>query len=328
MKNLNTDWLKSNACLFAGAICRERGDFGQAERYHRESVAVNQKSGFYNYADNTLTDTLIMAGKFEEAAKRAEAQLRLAEMIGSGPFQISVASKCLTWALLHIGKFSQARSFGAVCLNEAKKINSYTKIMALNLLAQLDLLEDQTEAALERLQEALETLKGYKQVFFASTPLTVLSYVFLRQNQPDQAEAQLRSSLQEAIRLGSFHGAVNALPALALLEAAQGKQEQAIKVYEIALQFPYIANSKWFEEAAGKQISALKARLPVDQVDGPVERGSSLEMWHVIKDWLGDFQTGAGLAKPASHDLENHTENSDSIDLFFNELRELLKDHQ
>jgi tetratricopeptide (TPR) repeat protein len=195
-------------------------------------------------------------------------------------------------------------------------------------LAQLDLLEDQTEAALERLQEALETLKGYKQVFFASTPLTVLSYVFLRQNQPDQAEAQLRSSLQEAIRLGSFHGAVNALPALALLEAAQGKQEQAIKVYEIALQFPYIANSKWFEEAAGKQISALKARLPVDQVDGPVERGSSLEMWHVIKDWLGDFQTGAGLAKPASHDLENHTENSDSIDLFFNELRELLKDHQ
>ena len=328
LKELDPDWLKSEAYAWAGDICRERGDLEQAERYHRESVAVNQELGFYTYDDINLTDTLILSGKFGEAIKRAEAELRSAKIIGSGPFRISLASKNLAWALLHSGKFSRARVIVEVSLNEANKINSYTKILALNLLAKLDLLEDRTEAALEHLRECLETLKGYKQFIHTSTPHTELSYVFLRQKQLDQAEAQLHSSLLEATRIGAFHLAANALPALALLEAAQGKHERAIEDYEVALQFPYIANSKWFEQVAGKQISALKAGLPVERVDAAVDRGRSLDMWHAIKDWLGEAQTGAGLAIPAIQDLEVPCEHGGHTDAFFNGLRDLLKHHK
>jgi hypothetical protein len=64
------------------------------------------------------------------------------------------------------------------------------------------------------------------------------------------------------------------------------------------------------------------------QGDAAVEIGSSLEMWHVIEDWLGEVQTGAGLAKPATYDLEVPCENRDYIDLFFSELNDLLKHHE
>lgn len=72
----------------------------------------------------------------------------------------------------------------------------------------------------------------------------------------------------------------------------------------MALQFPYIANSKWYEQVAGKPIAALKAGLPVDRVNAAVVRGHSLEMWQVIKDWLVVAQTEASHDEPATQVLE------------------------
>lgn len=287
-KELGNQWLLVASYESVGDICRQRGDLEQAERYHYMSVMDEQEMGFQTANDSNLTETLILAGKFDEAVKRAENQLKLSEMIGSGPFRLSVASLHLAQALMHSGEFSRARFFGEKCLEEANKINSNRKIMSLTLLAQLHLLKDETESAMECLQESLETLKGYKQVIFASTPLTVLSYVFLRREHIDQADEHLRASLQEAARIGSFPLAVKALPALALLEAAQGKHERAIEVYEMALQFPYIKKSIWFRDICGVQIDALAEKLSAETVSAARSRGRELEFWDVIKDWLSE----------------------------------------
>jgi tetratricopeptide (TPR) repeat protein len=271
-----------------GDVCRQRGDLEQAERYHCLSVVDEQEMGFQTVNDINLTETLILAGKFDEATQRAEAQLISVEMIESSSYRASLASLQLARSLMHSGEFSRARLLGEMSLQEGEKDNKNTRIKALNLLAQLDVVEEQTEAALARLQESLEALRCYRQVIFASTPLTVLSYVFLRREHIDQADEHLRASLQEAARIGSFPLAVKALPALALLEAAQGKHERAIEVYEMALQFPYIKKSIWFRDICGVQIDALAEKLSAETVSAARSRGRELEFWDVIKDWLSE----------------------------------------
>jgi transcriptional regulator with XRE-family HTH domain/tetratricopeptide (TPR) repeat protein len=282
-KELGNQWLLGGSYEYVGDVCRQRGDLEQAERYHHMSVIDEQEMGFQTANDNNLTETLILAGKFNEAIQRAEAQLISVEMIESSAFRASVASLQLARALMHSGEFSRARHFGEVSLQEGKKSNTKTIINALNLLAQLDLVEEKTEAALARLQESLEALKGYRQVSFASTPLTVLSYVFLRREQIDQADEHLRTSLQEAARIGSFPLAIKALPALALLEAAQGKHERAIEIYTLAMKYPYVANSKWFKDVFGVQVDSLAAQLPPETVSAARSRGRELDLWEVVR---------------------------------------------
>jgi tetratricopeptide (TPR) repeat protein len=157
--------------------------------------------------------------------------------------------------------------------------------MALLDLVKIDLAENKAEAALERFPEIYETLQGYHpQIVFHVRPLSSLAYTHLALKQTEQAEAYLLQFFQAAIRTGSFRYALNSLPALALLEAAQGNHERAIEVYEVALQHPFIARSRWFEEVVGKRIASLAATLPA--AEAARQRGRSLEMWEVIRGWL------------------------------------------
>jgi transcriptional regulator with XRE-family HTH domain/tetratricopeptide (TPR) repeat protein len=284
-KELGNQWLVVASYESVGDVCRQRGDLEQAERYHCLSVVDEQEMGFQTVNDINLTETLILAGKFDEATQRAEAQLISVEMIESSSYRASLASLQLARALMHSGEFSRARLLGEMSLQEGEKDNKNSRIKALNLLAQLDVVEEQTDAALARLQESLEALKGYRQVIFASTPLTVLSYVFLRREQIDQADEHLRASLQEAARIGSFPLAVKALPALALLETAHGKYERAIEIYSLALKYPYISKSKWFEDIAGCQIASIEAALPPETVSAARSRGRELDLWEVVREW-------------------------------------------
>jgi hypothetical protein len=57
-----------------------------------------------------------------------------------------------------------------------------------------------------------------------------------------------------------------ALPAVALLLADQGEKEQAVELYTLASRYPFVANSRWFEDIAGKHIAAVAATLPPDVV--------------------------------------------------------------
>jgi len=69
--------------------------------------------------------------------------------------------------------------------------------------------------------------------------------------------------------------AVTALPGVALLLADEDEVEWAVELYALASRYPYVANSRWFEDVAGKHIAAAATTLPLEVVAAARKRGQA-----------------------------------------------------
>jgi hypothetical protein len=64
-----------------------------------------------------------------------------------------------------------------------------------------------------------------------------------------------------------------AAPLQALLWLAQDKLEQAAKLQALAWRYPFVANSRWFEDMAGRRLGEGLARLPDQTLKAAQEAG-------------------------------------------------------
>jgi hypothetical protein len=71
------------------------------------------------------------------------------------------------------------------------------------------------------------------------------------------------------------------LPIAALLLADQGEVERAVEVYACASRYPFVANSRWFEEMAGEQIRFAAASLP-SEVRELAQRRGQAQVWDTM----------------------------------------------
>jgi predicted ATPase/DNA-binding SARP family transcriptional activator len=273
-----------------GKIFREKGQFEDAEEYHHRYLISARKSGFRSTEANCLINlahTLICAGKFEEAQARAQESSRLYEYFG---YSIPYTSFILAMALLHQGQYAQARIYATKSLEGVQKNKVHEELLGLvlNGLAEIDLAENRLTVALERLQKSIDATQVHKQVILTGMPLANLGYTSRALNQRIKVSQYLWRCIEIASSIGSFKLAIHAMPAIALLEADQGNVERAIELYALASKYPYVANSKWFENIAGDHITRLAAALPMDTVTSARNRGASLDFWEVIGQWLDE----------------------------------------
>ena len=63
-------------------------------------------------------------------------------------------------------------------------------------------------------------------------------------------------------------------------------QEQAVELYALASRYPYVANSRWFEDIAGRHIAAVAATLPPDAVAAAQERGKARDLEATVAELL------------------------------------------
>ena len=80
-----------------------------------------------------------------------------------------------------------------------------------------------------------------------------------------------------------------ALPVAALILADEGQHERAVELYEMALRYPYVANSRWFEDVAGKEIAAIAAALPPAVVAAAKERGRARDELATIEELIAEW---------------------------------------
>jgi hypothetical protein len=119
-------------------------------------------------------------------------------------------------------------------------------------------------------------------------PLANLGYIARALNQIDRSRRYLVRCLVEVKKIGSLRTAIHALPALALLEADQGNIERAIELYALAHNYPYVANSRWFEDIAGRHINTQSSSIPAERVPIAQNRGRLLDTWETIGQWLAE----------------------------------------
>jgi hypothetical protein len=63
-----------------------------------------------------------------------------------------------------------------------------------------------------------------------------------------------------------------------------GKRFQiSLGIRRTASRYPYVANSRWFEDVASKHIAAA-ATLPPDAVSAAQERGRARDLWETAQE--------------------------------------------
>jgi hypothetical protein len=76
---------------------------------------------------------------------------------------------------------------------------------------------------------------------------------------------------------------------MALLLLDEGAPERAVELYALATRYPYVANSHWFEDIAGKEISAAAGALPPELSGAVQERGRARDLWATAEELLEEL---------------------------------------
>jgi hypothetical protein len=125
----------------------------------------------------------------------------------------------------------------------------------------------------------------------------VAGLVAWRIDQPGRARGHLVEALRLSRELDSWVPVALALPAIALLLADGGQIERAVELYAVASRYPYVANSRWFEDVAGREIGALAATLLPEAVASAQERGRERDLWATVERLLAHLsahESGTG----------------------------------
>jgi predicted ATPase/DNA-binding XRE family transcriptional regulator len=284
--------LLADCNMLLGILNRQIGNVEEAERFGRSSLEEYRKQGL-RYDDGFallhLCYTLMIAGKFPEALLHAKNSLKVFDWLGTGPNHEAASQIMIALIMLHQGQYEQVEQLIKYSFDNMNNIqDSRVKGLIFTTSGAFLLLKQQEEQAVEHFQMSLQIYQKGNFISMAGIPEAYLAYAFLAFNQLSEAEQHLIQCMKDAVQIGSYLFAIQALPALALQEAAWGNSLQAIQLYSLARRYPYVANSKWFQDVAGDQIDSLAAALPAECVSAARVQGRSLDFWETIQGWLAE----------------------------------------
>jgi predicted ATPase/transcriptional regulator with XRE-family HTH domain len=301
--------LLADCHMLLGILNRHTGNIEEAEKFGHSSLIEYRKQGL-RYDDGFallhLSYTLMLAGKLTEAMLHAQHSLHVFNRLGTGPDHQGASSIMITLLMLHQGQYEQVDHRIRNSLNELNNItDSRVKGLIWDTAGAYLLLTHEEEQAIEHFQMSRQIYQKGNLVSMAGTSQAYLAYAFLALNQLSKGEQHLTRCLLEAVQIGSYLFAIQALPALALYEADRGNTIRAIELYELALKHPYVSESNWFDDIAGKRIKSLEAKISLEAAEAARIRGKSLELWDVV----------TGIADKTGNTIESHSLSDGSLRL-------------
>jgi tetratricopeptide (TPR) repeat protein len=273
---------------------RQEGGFERAERLGRESLALMKESGDrFGIGDVafTLGSTLTWQGKFAEGKRLLEEGLSIFNDLGHHRLQ-AYSHNLLGDIAMHAGQYEQVRAHLQISLSIMREIGEANGLgLALNILADVALAEKKYAEAKSLLQESVATFRQAGQRTSLGFSLATLGYVERGLENPRQARQYLAEALRIAADNGDLWVMFPALPATALLLADWGEKVRAVELYALASRYPLVANSRWFEDVAGRHIAAVAAVLPPEVVAATQERGRARDLWATVAELVAELET-------------------------------------
>jgi tetratricopeptide (TPR) repeat protein len=280
------DQLGMAAALYLlGTIASAQGQLEEAERSLREAIAIHQEIGDRGAGSvevlTSLGWILRLRGKYAEAHALCREALALCEDTGQQRLLGRILAD-LGAAKLHQGQYEAARTQAQKSLTPAREVGRKSEIgRAFRLLGSVALAEEAYAEARGWFQESLAVYREIPEIWERGELSWALAVAACAARGLGDLR-QARAHLDEALRTAPDNGFVElmyALPAVALLLAYQGEVERAVELYALASRYPYVANSRWFEDVAGKHIAAVAATLPPEVVAAAQERGRARDLW-------------------------------------------------
>jgi len=104
-----------------------------------------------------------------------------------------------------------------------------------------------------------------------------------------EAQGHLFEALGIAVDMGAFVPLLHLMPIIAVVLADAGEVERAVELYALAETHPFVANSRLFEDIAGRFVEAAAAALPPDVVEAAQARGQALDWWDTAAELLDEL---------------------------------------
>jgi tetratricopeptide (TPR) repeat protein len=230
-------------------------------------------------------------GEFIEAHSLAEENSALCKDLGfKGDMAYALCVQGFTE--LHYGEYEQARAHAEQCIVLAREIGYRWGVgFSLWHLGCADLAREACVEARQWLQESVAVFRALEQRDDLAWPLSVLGISALTLNKPRLAEQCLSEALQITVKIGGIFSLMHTLPAAALFAADQGSAERAVELYAVASRFPYVADSRWFEDVVGRRIATIAAALPPEVVAAAQERGRARDPAATAAELLDELGT-------------------------------------
>jgi tetratricopeptide (TPR) repeat protein len=268
------------------------GQFEEAEAYMRESISFLQNIG----VQAEIFDEELVAGSACDALDEfATVHAPYQESLGFyGDIGFShsyvATNSSLGYIKKHLGQYGEARLQAQLGLMLGQEAGWQSEVaLSLHLLGDLAIAEEAYAEAHKYLTESLEILRE-TQILELSDALATLGFAARGLGQISRAEQYLAEALRTASEIQTSFPLTTALPAVALLLADQGEKEKAVELYVLASRHPRVANSRWFEDIAGRHIADVAASLPPDEVAAAQERGKTRNLEATVAELLAELE--------------------------------------
>jgi tetratricopeptide (TPR) repeat protein len=195
-----------------------------------------------------------------------------------------------SWTELHLGQYERAQVSARRGLTLSQELGDRLDIgfssWALGCIA---LANNAYAAAEQWLQESTSIFRDIGKRDGLNYALAVLACAACALGQPAQARQYLREALRITADIQVFSSFMFPLPATALLLANLGQVERAVELYALASRYPFVANSRWFEDAVGRHIAAAAQGLVPEVTRAAQERGRARDLAKTVEKLLAEL---------------------------------------
>jgi tetratricopeptide (TPR) repeat protein len=281
--------------------------FEEAEDLIQQALALTPATNRIGIAVGLglLGEVQLKSGRFAKAQSTIEACLPIWEEVG---LRVWVAKRTgtLAWARLHVGAYDAAREQAeaviALCqeLDWERGIGHGKQVLGAVALAEAD-----PDRAYQLLQESRVCAERYSP--FYGDPSAWLGLAACRLGKRAEARGYLSAALDWVEQYERSIEQMTALAATALLLADEGEAERGVELYALALRYPYVANSCWFEEVIGRHIAAAAAALPAGIAEAARERGRERDLAATLEEIRQELAGRQNVARQRAQAPEMET---------------------
>lgn len=292
-RKLGDQRLAAYPLALLGGVAAARGQLDEGERLARESLAIHRQTDDRHIIEVTmrqLASILYTQGKNIETQSLLEEHIKFCEYLGIRRY-VAESHASLGQVKVQLGQYEDARIEASVSLAIARGSQAPLEtIWPIGLLGQVELAEGAYAEALALFHESVTRSQESGAQYWTSVYLSFLSMSYYGLGQSPQALKHLAEALQITFEFRLYYSLGFALPATALFLSGQGEPERAVELYALASRYPFVANSRWFEDVVGKPIASAAAALPPEVVATAQERGRARDLWETAEELLQVLQ--------------------------------------
>jgi predicted ATPase/DNA-binding SARP family transcriptional activator len=290
-KELGDEKGMADALCMIGHTYARMGQFDKGVRLADESINIYQKLGVkagIAYGLGELAMSLLISGRYVEALSLYEQSRAIRNELGMYRFT-HLDTMALSHVEMHLGRYEQARKLAEEALILAQERDDLRIIGLSNwVLGGIALTREAFNEAQQTLTEGLSASRTFGQRDEIGRILATLGYALRGLGESSEAKRYFFEALRLGDQIQAIIPLLVALPGVALKLVDSHQEERAVEIFALLASYPFITNSRWFEDIAGKYIAQIAAGLPPNVVVAAEAktRGRDRDLRATVKELL------------------------------------------